>query len=187
MVAETVFGSLPARWKLERGRGGGLHLHAVSPLPPIAVAEFDDARLVYNRRGVLGYLAKPPNAANCAPKPGDRIDSATRARQFRKALEEQEQDRAVRRAQGFSRLPPVTGWTGRRPARPAALLTARCALAYAVLTLAHLIALHGALTARLARMPARRIAAPFLTRTAPRRPYRPRARAPDRPTQGLAR
>lgn len=188
MVAETVFGSLPARWKLERGRGGGLHLHAVAPLPPVAVAQYADARPVWNLRGLLAYLGKPADARLCRPRlTPDLPDSATRARQFRAALDEQAQARAARHAQGHSRLPAVSGWTGRRPARPAALLTARCALAYALLTVAHLIAQHGALTVRPARIPARRAAAPFLTCTAPRSPYRPRARAPDRPTQGLAR
>lgn len=182
LIAETVFGSTPARWKLERGRGGSLHLHAVSPLPPVAVAQFDDARPVYDLRGLLAYLAKPADARLCR----ERLtiyspDSATRAQQHRAALEEQARARAARFAVGLRRLPAVTGWTGTRPASPSPLLTACCALAFALLTLCALLTPAPALT------PAPRRAGPFLTRTAPRSPYRPRPRAPDRPMQGLAR
>lgn len=184
-VSETLFGSLPARWKLEQGDGKkrNLHVHMIAPLPPVAVVGFDDARPVYNLRKLCGYFAKPRAAPLCT---GDRLkpytpDAYTRAQRYRDALQEQCDERARRRAAGFSRLPPATGWTGCRASNVDHLLALRCALAFALLALCALLTLAPALT------PAPRRASPFLNRTAPRSPYRPRPRAPDRSMQGLAR
>lgn len=187
-VTAAVFGSTPARWKLERGQRGALHVHVISPLPPVAVSEFSDARPVWDLRGLLGYFAKPAEAALCRPVfAPDAPDAYTRARVYRAALAEQCRARAERQAQGFSRLPPVAGWTGRRPGAPSPLFRVRASLALALLALARLQALHGALRHSPALGPAPQSAGPFLTRTAARSPYRARPRAPDRTARGLAR
>ena len=180
--SETIFGSTPARWKLEQGDGGNHHVHIIAPLPPVAVCGFDDVRLVYKLRGLLAYFAKPVAAPLCKqPLKPWTPDAYTRAQRYRDALQEQCDERARRRAAGFSRLPPAAGWTGRRASNVDHLLTLRCALAFALLALCALLTPAPALT------PAPRRASPFLNRTAPRSPYRPRPRAPDRSTQGLAR
>lgn len=185
-VAETVFGSTPARWKLEQGDGGGLHVHAVAPVPPVAVVGFDDARPVYDLRGLLAYLAKPSAAPLCRQRLTPWTpDAYTRAQRYRDALQEQCEARAQRRAQGFDRLPPCTGWTGRRASNVDHLLSVRCLLAFAALLCA---ALQPAPKLSPVLTPSRRRAAGLTSRTVSRcSEHRPRARAPDRTLQGLAR
>lgn len=181
-VSETLFGSLPARWKLEQGAGKkrNLHIHMIAPLPPVAVVGFQKVEVVYNLRKLCGYFAKPRAAPLCT---GDRLkphtpDAYTRAQRYRDALQEQCEARAQRQAEGFSRLPPCSGWTGRRAAPVPLLLRLRVLIAFARLLL--LLACCPVAPVRPAvRRPGRR---PAPLRAL--RPYRPRARAPDRPRQG---
>jgi len=89
LVGQTVPGP-PARWKMERGWGGNLHLHIISPLPPLAVPGAAHHAPVYDLRGLLAYLSKPAPAELCAP---GRLtpwtpDPYTRARAYRDALDE---------------------------------------------------------------------------------------------------
>lgn len=185
LMSETLFGRHAARWKLERGRGGALHLHAVSGLPPAAVVGFDDVRPVWSLRRLLAYFAKPADARLCRPRMTPHTpDSATRAREYRDALTEQAHARAGRRAQGFSRLPAVCGWTGRRAVPSVALLRLCCAIACALLLLAYLLARSALLSGRPVRVPARRSAVPSAARLRFAAPGRPRA--PDRTLRGSA-
>ncbi len=190
-VAESVFGSAPARWKLERGRGGSLHVHAVSPLPPVAVHAFDHVILVYDLRGLLAYLAKPADARRCRLRPSPwSPDSATRARDHRDALDERARLLRDRQRAGKTRLSPVTGWSGVRPcADPAPTLRARVAVALVAAACAYLLAAVRADARRPAPTPYRAPPRPFLAPPAPRARYRRTHEpgAPERPIQGSAR
>ena len=181
-VSASIFGSTPARWKLEEGEGGGPHLHAVSPLPPVAVFEFEHAGPVWNLRGLLDYLAKPASAALCRLRLTPWTpDAMTRRRAAHIALEGQAAARRDRLARGKRRLPPVMGWTGRvMNLGPRDVF--RCALLLALQSLA-LAALLGATASA--------VTEPSPTPT-PGRRERPRPaqsqirpRAPERSTRGL--
>lgn len=183
LVVETLCGSAPARWKLERGRGGALHLHIVTPLPPVAVVGFEHVCPVYDLRGLLDYLAKPPDARLCRP---GRLtpwspNVMTRRREMFTALDEQAAARRDRLARGKRTLPPVQGWTG------TVMKSGRCD-APAVFLLAcrlHVLAL-AALLAAGALVSADPIPTPRPAhRERPRPAQRgPRPRAPDRPLSG---
>jgi hypothetical protein len=109
-------------WKKERGECGGLHLHILSPLPPIAVAS--SPSLVYcgplddkrgGVRGMMAYLSKPPPAELCRPGPLSpwALDSYARAKRYRAALEEYQAARVAALGEGRRRLRPMSGWVGR--------------------------------------------------------------------------
>ena len=111
-----MFGSAPAHWDLERGAGGGIHLHGVSVLPPVAVGEYQDVKTVYALRRLLGYLRKPRDARLCK---ASRLtpyspDSDTRRRAWFLAQAEEAEARKERLRDGKTRLPPASGWTGSR-------------------------------------------------------------------------
>ena len=118
-VTSTLFGRTPARWKLERGAGGGLHLHIITPHPPHGVQGAAHVALVDNLRGLLAYHAKPADARLCRPRLTPYTPPpAERRRAALVALEEQAAARRAALAAGGHRLPNVAGWTGRRPAAP---------------------------------------------------------------------
>lgn len=181
LVAQ-VFGTVPARWKLELGRNGELHVHAVAPLPPCAVHEYADARPVYDVRRLLAYLSKPADARMCRHKLCTWTpDEGTRRREMFQAIDEQAAARRERLGRGKRRLPPVTGWTG-RVTKLALWHTARRSLHCAALVLA--LALSLAVMPSPSSGPTFSSRPPRLTRSRPAQ-RRPRARAPDRPTCGL--
>jgi hypothetical protein len=113
------FPSGPAAWKVERGESGGLHVHVTSPLPPVAVHDHQHAAPVWSLPGWLAYLAKPADSRLCRPgrlSPWSS-DSATRARNYRAALEEYGTARRAALSQGRRRLSPLSGWVGTRRVR----------------------------------------------------------------------
>lgn len=121
LVGQT-FPTGPAYWKLERGWGGNLHLHIISPLPPLAVPGAAHHAPVYDLRGLLAYLSKPSPAELCAP---GRLtpwtpDPYTRARAYRDALDEYAAARRDALVVGRRRLSPLSGWVGTRRNRPPA-------------------------------------------------------------------
>lgn len=181
LVAQ-VFGSVPARWKLERGHGGELHVHVVAPLPPCAVFEFEDARPVWNLRGLLAYLAKPGDARLCRGRLQPWTpDTGTRSREMCRALDEQGAARRERLERGKRTLPPLTGWTGRVAKLEhwnSARMFLHCASFLLTLALSQAVMppTPDGVTLSLSR--------PCRTRSRPAQ-RRPRARAPDRPTCGL--
>lgn len=107
-------------WKKERGECGGLHLHILSPLPPVAVPVRADLHYCGplsdekgGVRGMFAYLSKPPPAELCRP---GRLtawtrDPYTRARRHRAALDEYAAARRAALVDGRQRLRPMSGWT----------------------------------------------------------------------------
>lgn len=184
LATEALCGSHPARWKLEKGRCGSLHAHVITPLPPAALVGHSHGQPVHDLRGALAYLGKPANAALCRRKLRPwSPDERTRRRAVFLALDEAGDARRSRLERGKRRLPPVTGWTGRRtsPAQthmPA--LALRLSLLLAWLTLA----LSLAVSALLAALPTWHTGP---ARRAPSRPVqrRTRPRPPDRSLSGL--
>lgn len=188
MVSASVFGAAPARWKLERGRGGALHLHAVSPLPPRAILDALDVRPVHDLRGLLVYLAKPADSRLCAAS-RSWVDPATHAREMRAAVDERAAARKHRLAGGRRHLPAVTGWTGTgtnpRHLHPGARVC--LTLRLHALCIAFLSALHGAWECSPQRHPLRFSCGPSRPLPAPARPPRYTLPPPDRPPQAQAR
>jgi hypothetical protein len=189
LMVECVFGAAPARWKLEQGRAGSLHVHVVSPLPPVAVHAFDDVRPVYDLRRLLAYLSKPADARLCRTRLTPYTpDAATRAAEYRAALTDAAAARASRQRQGKNRLPPVSGWTGVRPsADRSPLHHARLLLALSLLACAYLLARRTGSEPRpeqirpnAARTALKRLSVPRLRPARTHEPY-----APDRRTRGL--
>lgn len=133
LVGQTV-GTTPAHWKLERGETGGRHLHLTTPLPPRAVTAAGHAARVHDLPGWLAYLSKPADARLC--RPGRltpwTLDPATRARNYRAALDEYCAARRDALACGRRRLSPLSGWLNSPSAHralPAHLLPALVMLA----------------------------------------------------------
>lgn len=117
----STFQPSPAFWKLERGECGNLHLHVISPLPPIAVKGWATCGTVYDLPGLLAYLSKPADARLC--RPGKLTawtpDPYTRARNRYRAEDELGEARRLKRAAGGRRLSPLSGWVNTRRDRPA--------------------------------------------------------------------
>lgn len=109
-------------WKKERGECGGLHVHILAPLPPLALptlptltycGPLDEAR--GGVRGMLAYLSKPAPAEMCRPKPHSplALDTYARHRAYCAALDEWGEARRAALADGRRRLRPMSGWVGR--------------------------------------------------------------------------
>lgn len=128
LVNQTFSG--PAYWKLERGECGGLHLHVVSPLPPVAVPGAAHHVPVHDLGGLLAYLSKPADARLCRPgrlSPWS-MNPYARAQAYRDGLDDYAQARRDALSQGRRRLPALSGWTGPNPraAPPPVLLVLAC-------------------------------------------------------------
>lgn len=125
-VCSTLFGDTPAHWKLEDGETVGLHLHVTTPTPPRCVNPdaYTHVQVVTTPRKWFAYLAKPADARLCRPTPYQWATTTKDERRARlnEGLQERAAARAARIANGYARLPTVSGWTGRAPSQPSPLL-----------------------------------------------------------------
>lgn len=157
-----VLRGLPAWWKLELGKaGGGVHVHFIAPAE-LAIDGFPegvDLRFVWNLDGLACYLAKPHDGRAARSNNRRAVppeDQMTASNALHRA-------RAGRRAAGFDRLAPLSGFLNvprapRKPSRPVLALRLTLTLRALLLTrhvqvqearhVAHLDALNRAREAR---------------------------------------
>lgn len=119
-LVNQTFPTAPAYWKLERGECGNLHLHVISPLPPVAVPGAAHHAPVHDLPGLMAYLSKPADARLC--RPGKLTpwtpDQYARARNYRAALDEYAAARRAALVVGRLRLSPCSGWVNVQRYKP---------------------------------------------------------------------